>query len=244
MKKRNLINIEHIPYSYCRIFKSFINIFSHPLVTHFTSNHIRFCSYIYAVNSVGDNDVGKRDAIRCEREWHLRDHPWGLAMQKGDGGGATSTRVNSRITRAAPAALECGREGWRWLQIASITLAAVHRFRVSPPSRSRTPGIARISLRTASDYCVWNDYGGLRYEVAGSRKAVRHLDWPVGSYKRREAREDARAIMSRCRGGSWWTRRRRCRKPRVSFAGAPSPRKLFKFITAFLVFALLLPKQN
>lgn len=31
----------------------------------------------------------------------------------------------------------------------------------------------------------------MRYEVAGSRKAVRHLDWPVGSYKRREARENA-----------------------------------------------------
>lgn len=34
------------------------------------------------------------------------------------------------------------------------------------------------------------------YEVAGSRKAVRHLDWPVGSYKRRQARGRA-AIMRR-----------------------------------------------
>lgn len=36
-----------------------------------------------------------------------------------------------------------------------------------------------------------------RYEVAGLREAVRHLDWPVGSYKRREARADDAIMLVR-----------------------------------------------
>lgn len=84
-----------------------------------------------------------------------------------------------------------GQEVRRWLQIASITLAAAHR---SPDSRHR--GIARGARAPRCERrrptIVYEMIMVARYEVAGSREAVRHLDWPVGSYKRREARARAR----------------------------------------------------
>lgn len=76
-------------------------------------------------------------------------------------------------------------KGRRWLQIASITLA-VAPLRSPAPRHSRAP---RCERRPA---IVYEMIMVVRYEVAGSRKAVRHLDWPVGSYKRREARADGR----------------------------------------------------
>lgn len=85
-----------------------------------------------------------------------------------------------------------------------------------------------------------------RYEVVGSCKAICHLDWLVGSYKRREARaydaimrcgtphhrnissshnRNVATSVRRVDAGSW-----------VSFVGyCESVVKLFPFITMFLL---------
>lgn len=111
-----------------------------------------------------------------------------------------------------PAALECDGVGWRWLQIASITLAAAPLpIPLAPASRAprceRRPTIVYEMIMVA------------RYEVAGSRKAVRHLDWPVGSYKRREARADAARLCATARrdaaAAAARANPRRCRKLRL-----------------------------
>lgn len=85
----------------------------------------------------------------------------------------------------------------------------------APASRGAARGArARSSLRQRRPTIVYEMIMVARYEVAGSREAVRHLDWPVGSYKRREAREDD-AIMRH--------EARRCRKlGRVLFRGTLS----------------------
>jgi len=87
-----------------------------------------------------------------------------------------------------------GSEVRRWLQIATITLVAAHRSAASRPRGARA---SRCERRRPT--IVYEMIMVARYEVAGSREAVRHLDWPVGSYKRRVARADD-AIM-RCDDG-------------------------------------------
>lgn len=66
-------------------------------------------------------------------------------------------------------------QGRRWLQIASITLA------VAPLPIPRSAAFARASLRTASGYCVWNDYGGAVWGrgVAQSRTSLRLARWQL-----------------------------------------------------------------
>lgn len=112
----------------------------------------------------------------------------------GEGEWPTSTRVNSRIMRAASAALECGRKGGRegWRDGGGYKL---HPLLLQPrtvpshprSSRQHCAHLVANGVRLLCMKWLW----WMRYEVAGLRKAVRHLDWPVGSYKRREAREDA-----------------------------------------------------
>lgn len=82
----------------------------------------------------------------------------------------------------------------------------------APASRPRGARAPRCERRRPT--IVYEMIMVARYEVAGSREAVRHLDWPVGSYKRREAREDD-AIMR--------YEARRCRKlGRALFRGTLS----------------------
>lgn len=139
-------------------------------------------------------------------------------IHEGREGWPTSTRVNSRIMRAAPAALECGREGGRdgGMEVATNCIhysCSRALFRATPPPRSPRRHCAHLVANGVRLLCMkWLWW--MRYEVAGSRKAVRHLDWPVGSYKRREAREDARGRLCRDAGPP---ARRRCRKLRLSF---------------------------
>lgn len=97
-------------------------------------------------------------------------------------------------------------KGRRWLQIASITLA-VAPLRSPAPRHSRAPRCERRPAIVHEMIMV------VRYEVAGSRKAVRHLDWPVGSYKRREARADGRRD---------YAPRRRDAEPRCAPASTPA----------------------
>lgn len=123
-------------------------------------------------------------------------------------GGPSGTRVNSRIALRAAAWLpwnargggdrgdrRCG-GGYKLqpLLLQSRTAPPIHRSAASRPRGARA---SRCERRRPT--IVYEMIMVARYEVAGSREAVRHLDWPVGSYKRRVARADD-AIM-RCNDG-------------------------------------------
>jgi len=122
----------------------------------------------------------------------------------------SGTRVNSRIALRAAAWLPWnargdGDRGGRRCGGGYKLHPLLLQPRIAPPilrsAASRPRGARAPRCEQRRPTIVYEMIMVVRYEVAGSRKAVRHLDWPVGSYKRQEARTDD-AIM-RVDVGSW-----------------------------------------
>lgn len=110
-------------------------------------------------------------------------------------------------------ALECeGRWRPRGCEGAEVATNCIHyscsrapRPRSSAPRHRDRAGARAPRCERRRPTIVYEMIMVARYEVAGLREAVRHLDWPVGSYKRREARADDAIMPLRARVdvGSW-----------------------------------------